>query len=97
MSRRTLFRLQGVTWQLTGGVVKNIIPAIASTNAIIAAACALEALKLLTVCSSGIENYMMCASRGQSTVTIQSDEGQHCMFQPSAHLYLCLCGTLGHA
>lgn len=51
--------LQGVTWQLTGGVVKNIIPAIASTNAIIAAACALEAVKLLTVCSSGIENYMM--------------------------------------
>ena len=54
--------MQGVTWQLTGGVVKNIIPAIASTNAIIAAACALEALKLLTVCSSGIENYMMCVS-----------------------------------
>ena len=53
--------VQGVTWQLTGGVVKNIVPAIASTNAIVAAACALEALKLLTVCSSGIENYMMCA------------------------------------
>ena len=51
--------MQGVTWQLTGGVVKNIIPAIASTNAIIAAACALEAVKLLTVCSSGVENYMM--------------------------------------
>lgn len=46
--------------------MKNIIPAIASTNAIIAAACALEALKLLTVCSSGIENYMMCASSSTS-------------------------------
>ena len=53
--------MQGVTWQLTGGVVKNIIPAIASTNAIVAAACALEALKLVTMCSTGINNYMLCA------------------------------------
>ena len=52
---------QGVTWQLTGGVVKNIIPAIASTNAIVAATCALEALKLVTMCSTGINNYMLCA------------------------------------
>ena len=51
--------VQGVTLQLTAGVVKNIIPAIASTNAIIAAACTLEALKMVTMCSTGLDNYMM--------------------------------------
>ena len=56
--------VQGVTVQLTLGVVKNIIPAIASTNAIVAAACTLEALKLVTMCSTGLDNYMMCACPG---------------------------------
>ncbi len=51
--------IQGVTYQLTAGVVKNIIPAIASTNAIVAATCTLEALKMITMCSTGLDNYMM--------------------------------------
>ena len=51
---------QGVTYQLTQGVTKNIIPAIPSTNAIVAAACTLEALKIITDVSCRLDNYMMC-------------------------------------
>lgn len=59
LSRAEQFGITNVTRMLTLGVVKNIIPAIASTNAIIAASCCNEVFKLVTSCNPILDNYMM--------------------------------------
>jgi len=57
--RATQFSIPGVTLMHTQGVIKNIIPAIASTNAIVAAACANEAFKIVTNCAGYLDNNLM--------------------------------------
>ncbi|KAI0125661.1 hypothetical protein BJ170DRAFT_632034 [Xylariales sp. AK1849] len=61
LARAQEFNIPGVTYSLTQGTVKNIIPAIASTNAIIAASCCNEAFKIATQTAPYMgenENYM---------------------------------------
>lgn len=77
--RATEFKIEGVTWALTQGVVKNIIPAIASTNAIIAASCCNEAFKLATTSAPSLNNYMMYTGNDSVyTFTFEHEKRPEC-------------------
>lgn len=77
------FSIAGVTYSLTQGVVKNIIPAIASTNAVIAASCCNEAFKIATGCAPYLgypaENYMMYSGNDSIyTYTFKHEKKDDC-------------------
>ncbi|KAK9368545.1 hypothetical protein V1509DRAFT_623226 [Lipomyces kononenkoae] len=79
LDRAREFNISGVTYSLTQGVAKNIIPAIASTNAIIAASCCNEALKIATTCSPYMNNYMMYSgSDSIYTYTFEYEKKDDC-------------------
>ncbi|KAJ5716873.1 hypothetical protein N7488_002519 [Penicillium malachiteum] len=79
LERSHQFHIHGVTFQMTQGVVKNIIPAIASTNAVIAASTTSEVLKIATSCNPYLENYMMYAGEeGVYTYTFEAEKKADC-------------------
>ncbi|KAL2613778.1 hypothetical protein R1flu_025470 [Riccia fluitans] len=78
--RAEQYNINGVTYILTQGVVKNIIPAIASTNAIVAATCALETLKIATMCSKGMDVFMQyTGTDGVYMRTFQNEKDPNCV------------------
>jgi ubiquitin-activating enzyme E1 C len=56
------FGITGITFSMARGVVKRIVPAIASTQSIIAASCATQVIKILTKWTPTINNNLMITS-----------------------------------
>uniref|UniRef100_A0A1B6GJQ5 NEDD8-activating enzyme E1 catalytic subunit n=1 Tax=Cuerna arida TaxID=1464854 RepID=A0A1B6GJQ5_9HEMI len=78
--RANHFNITGVTYRLVQGVVKNIIPAVSSTNAVIAAACATEVFKLSTSCCMPINNYMVFNDLdGIYSYTYEAEKKENCL------------------
>ena len=79
LARAKEYSIPGVTYSMTQGVVKNIIPAIASTNAIIAASCCNEAFKIASSCNPFLSNYMMyTGDEGVYTYTFETERKPDC-------------------
>lgn len=83
LNRAEEYGITGVTYSRTQGVVKNIIPAIASTNAIIAASCCNEALKIASNCAPSLgypnDNYMMYSGNDSIyTYTFEHEKKDDC-------------------
>lgn len=78
--RAAEFNISGVSYRLTQGVIKHIIPAVASTNAVIAATMALEAFKVATSCADPLQNYMVFNQTDSIyTYAYEAERNENCL------------------
>ncbi|XP_041080420.1 NEDD8-activating enzyme E1 catalytic subunit isoform X3 [Polyodon spathula] len=79
LERAVQFKITGVTYRLTQGVVKRIIPAVASTNAVIAATCATEVFKIASSAYIPLNNYLVFNDvDGLYTYTFEAERKENC-------------------
>lgn len=82
VERANEFSIEGVTYKLTLGVIKHIIPAVSSTNACIASKCVTEAFKIATSCSQFMNNYIVFnQSTGVYSYVFESERKLDCLGQ----------------
>ena len=79
LERASKFKIEGVTYNLTLGVIKNVIPAISSTNSLIAASSVMEALKIWSGISKRLDNYFMyMGHEGLYSTSYNSEKVKDC-------------------
>ncbi|CAH1975152.1 unnamed protein product [Acanthoscelides obtectus] len=80
LERATQFNIPGMTYRLVQGVVKHIIPAVASTNAVIAGICATEVFKIATSCCIPLNNYLVFNDvDGIYSYTYEAEKKDNCL------------------
>lgn len=78
--RANQHNITGLSYRLVQGVLKHIIPAVSSTNAVIAAACATEIFKLTTNCYENLNNYMVFNDiDGVYTYKYEAEKNESCL------------------
>lgn len=80
IERAKEFNINPPSLRFTQGVVKRTIPAVSSTNACIAAICALETFKLITSCAKVMNNFQIVnLSSGLYTYTFEAEKNKDCL------------------
>lgn len=78
--RANSYSITGLSYRLVQGVLKHIIPAVASTNAIIAASCVTEVFKVATSCYHNYNNFMQFNDiDGIYTFVFEAEKKENCL------------------